>query len=107
MSLHLSVLKEYFKIEIFVLITEIIFFIVYRDTKKLSSSKIKNVQLLLTKKKLLEERLKMLTAVHSECTYADPKAVDEDVSNSLIIITWFLFCMSKMHEFVHKYINHI
>ncbi|KAK2542792.1 Ddx60 [Columba livia] len=49
-----------------------------RDTKKMSSSKIENIQLLLTKKKQLEKRLKRLTAIPSGCTYADPKAVDED-----------------------------
>ncbi|NWQ74094.1 DDX60 helicase, partial [Columbina picui] len=49
-----------------------------RDTKKLSPSKIENMQLLSTKKKQLEKRLKRLTAIPSGCTYADPKAVDED-----------------------------
>lgn len=52
----------------------------------MSFSKIEHMQLLLTKKKQLEKRLKRLTAIPSGCTYADPKAVDEDVSNSLIII---------------------
>lgn len=46
-----------------------------------------NMALLLTTKQQLEKRLKRLTAIPSVCTYADPKAVDEDVSNSLIIIT--------------------
>ncbi|NWX46476.1 DDX60 helicase, partial [Steatornis caripensis] len=49
-----------------------------QDTKKLSSSKMENMVCLLTKKKQLERRLKKLTAIPSVCTYADPKAVDED-----------------------------
>lgn len=66
-----------------------------------------NMAFLLSTKQQLERRLKRLTAIPSACTYADPKAVDEDVSNSLIIITWFWFCMSEMLEFVHKYIKSI
>ncbi|NXK03380.1 DDX60 helicase, partial [Herpetotheres cachinnans] len=49
-----------------------------QDTKKLSSSKMDNMVLLLTTKQQLEKRLKSLTAIPSVCTYADPKAVDED-----------------------------
>lgn len=64
-----------------------------------------NTVVLLTKKTQLEKRLKELTDIPSSCTYADPKAVDEDVSNSLMVITWLWFRMSKMHEFVHKYIK--
>ncbi|KFQ89352.1 putative ATP-dependent RNA helicase DDX60, partial [Phoenicopterus ruber ruber] len=60
-----------------------------QDIKKLSSSKMENMVVLLTTKKQLEKKLKRLTAIPSACTYADPKAVDEEVSNSLIIITWF------------------
>lgn len=37
--------------------------------------------MLLSMKKQLQERLNKLTAIPSMCTYADPKAVDEDVSN--------------------------
>ncbi|NWV01262.1 DDX60 helicase, partial [Upupa epops] len=46
------------------------------DTKKLSPSKMENVVLLSSTKQHLEKRLKKLTT--SACTYADPKAVDED-----------------------------
>ncbi|XP_042664351.1 probable ATP-dependent RNA helicase DDX60 isoform X2 [Tyto alba] len=49
-----------------------------RDTKKLSSSKMENMVVLLTRKQQLEKRLKKLTAIPAVCTYADPKAVDED-----------------------------
>ncbi|NXE74304.1 DDX60 helicase, partial [Cochlearius cochlearius] len=49
-----------------------------QDTKKLSSSKMENMVRLLTTKQQLERRLKRLTAIPSACTYADPKAVDED-----------------------------
>ncbi|NXX12960.1 DDX60 helicase, partial [Podargus strigoides] len=49
-----------------------------QDTKKLSSSKMENMTCLLAEKKQLEKRLKRLTAIPSTCTYADPKAVDED-----------------------------
>ncbi|NXY40816.1 DDX60 helicase, partial [Ceuthmochares aereus] len=47
------------------------------DSKKLSSSKLETMLLLSTKKEQLEISLKKLTAVPSECTYADPKAVDK------------------------------
>ena len=64
------------------LVTKVIFLcIVYRDTKKLCSSKMENMVLLLTRKKQLEKRLKRQTAIPSACTYANPKAVDEDVSH--------------------------
>ncbi|KAF1637750.1 putative ATP-dependent RNA helicase DDX60, partial [Eudyptes filholi] len=49
-----------------------------QGTKKLSSTKMENMVLLLTKKKQLEKRLKRLTAIPSAYTYADPKAVDKD-----------------------------
>ncbi|NXD80228.1 DDX60 helicase, partial [Halcyon senegalensis] len=49
-----------------------------QDTKKLSSSKMENTVLLLNTKQQLEKRLKRLTSVPSGCTYADPRAVDED-----------------------------
>ncbi|XP_064305825.1 probable ATP-dependent RNA helicase DDX60 [Phalacrocorax carbo] len=49
-----------------------------QDTKKLNSSKMENMLCLLTTKQQLEKKLKRLTAVPSVCTYADPKAVDED-----------------------------
>ncbi|KAM6076665.1 putative ATP-dependent RNA helicase DDX60 isoform 2-T2 [Chlamydotis macqueenii] len=49
-----------------------------QDTKKLSSSKMESMELLLTTKNQLEKRLERLTAIPPECTYADPKAVDED-----------------------------
>ncbi|NXG70713.1 DDX60 helicase, partial [Baryphthengus martii] len=49
-----------------------------QDTKKLSSSKVENMVLLSTTKQQLEKKLKRLTGVPSSCTYADPKAVDED-----------------------------
>ncbi|KFO79330.1 putative ATP-dependent RNA helicase DDX60, partial [Cuculus canorus] len=48
------------------------------DSKKLSSSKMQQLVLLLTKKNQLEISLKKLTAIPSECTYADPKAVDKN-----------------------------
>ncbi|XP_061228962.1 probable ATP-dependent RNA helicase DDX60 isoform X2 [Neopsephotus bourkii] len=48
------------------------------DTKKVNPSKMENTVVLLTKKKQLEKRLKELTDIPSSCTYADPKAVDED-----------------------------
>ncbi|NXV81477.1 DDX60 helicase, partial [Atlantisia rogersi] len=48
-----------------------------QDTKKLSSSKMENIVCLMTTKQQLEKKLKRLTAIPSECTYADPKAVDE------------------------------
>lgn len=54
----------------------------------------------------LEKRLKKLSVTPSACTYADPKAVDEDVSNSLVLPTCFWFCMSKMLEFVQNFIRH-
>ncbi|NWY59089.1 DDX60 helicase, partial [Chionis minor] len=46
--------------------------------KKLSPSKTDNMILLTTTKQQLEKKLKKLTAIPSACTYADPKAVDED-----------------------------
>ncbi|XP_074678966.1 putative ATP-dependent RNA helicase DDX60 isoform X5 [Strix aluco] len=49
-----------------------------QDTKKLNSSKMENMVLLSTTKQQLEKRLKRLTVIPSVCTYADPKAVDED-----------------------------
>ncbi|KFW71861.1 putative ATP-dependent RNA helicase DDX60, partial [Pygoscelis adeliae] len=49
-----------------------------QDTKKLSSTKMENMVLLLTTKQQLENRLEKLTAIPSACTYADPKAVDKD-----------------------------
>ncbi|XP_035746776.1 probable ATP-dependent RNA helicase DDX60 isoform X3 [Egretta garzetta] len=49
-----------------------------QDTKKLSSSKMESMDHLLATKQQLEGRLKRLTAIPSACTYADPKAVDED-----------------------------
>ncbi|KFO87667.1 putative ATP-dependent RNA helicase DDX60, partial [Buceros rhinoceros silvestris] len=49
-----------------------------QDIKKLRVSKMENMELLLTTKQQLEKRLKRLTAIPSVCTYADPKAVDED-----------------------------
>ncbi|NXC29294.1 DDX60 helicase, partial [Campylorhamphus procurvoides] len=49
-----------------------------QDTKKLSPSKMENMELLLTKKTQFETRLKTLTSIPSMCTYADHKAVDED-----------------------------
>ncbi|XP_062470916.1 probable ATP-dependent RNA helicase DDX60 isoform X2 [Pezoporus occidentalis] len=48
------------------------------DTKKVNPSKMENTVVLLSKKKQLEKRLKGLTDIPSSCTYADPKAVDED-----------------------------
>ncbi|XP_075607951.1 putative ATP-dependent RNA helicase DDX60 isoform X1 [Balearica regulorum gibbericeps] len=48
-----------------------------QDTKKLSSSKMENMVVLLTTKQQLQKRLKRLTAIPPLCTYADPKAVDE------------------------------
>ncbi|KFQ50895.1 putative ATP-dependent RNA helicase DDX60, partial [Nestor notabilis] len=56
------------------------------DTKKVSPSKRETAVVLLTKKTQLEKRLKGLTDIPSSCTYADPKAVDEDVSNSLMTL---------------------
>ncbi|NXN73461.1 DDX60 helicase, partial [Himantopus himantopus] len=49
-----------------------------RGTKKLSPSTMDNMRVLLHTKQQLERRLKRLTAIPSACTYADPKAVDED-----------------------------
>ncbi|NXW54987.1 DDX60 helicase, partial [Eurystomus gularis] len=49
-----------------------------RDTKKLSSSKMENLALLLKTKQQLQIRLKSLTGIPSAYTYANPKAVDED-----------------------------
>ncbi|KGM00230.1 putative ATP-dependent RNA helicase DDX60, partial [Charadrius vociferus] len=49
-----------------------------RDTKKLSPRTMDNMTFLLSTKQQLERRLKRLTAIPSACTYADPKAVDED-----------------------------
>ncbi|NXW47562.1 DDX60 helicase, partial [Nyctiprogne leucopyga] len=49
-----------------------------QNTKRLSSSKMEDMVCLSTQKKQLEKRLKRLTAIPSACTYADPKAVDED-----------------------------
>ncbi|NWW81778.1 DDX60 helicase, partial [Climacteris rufus] len=49
-----------------------------QDTKKLSPRKMENIILLLTKKEQLENKLKMLSTIPSACTYADPKAVDEN-----------------------------
>lgn len=46
----------------------------------------KNLELLVTTKEELKSKLNRLTAIPSAYTYADPKAVDEDVSSSLIII---------------------
>ncbi|NWW94894.1 DDX60 helicase, partial [Rhynochetos jubatus] len=54
-----------------------------QNTKKLSSSKTENMVLLLTTKKQLEKRLKRLTAIPSQYTYADPKAVDEDTMKKI------------------------
>ncbi|XP_061331099.1 probable ATP-dependent RNA helicase DDX60 isoform X1 [Pezoporus flaviventris] len=48
------------------------------DTKKVNPSKMENTVVLLSKKTQLEKRLKGLTDIPSSCTYADPKAVDED-----------------------------
>ncbi|XP_035408525.1 probable ATP-dependent RNA helicase DDX60 isoform X2 [Cygnus atratus] len=48
------------------------------DTKKLKPSKVESIIQLLTMKKELEKRLKKLSVIPSACTYADPKAVDED-----------------------------
>ncbi|NXG59550.1 DDX60 helicase, partial [Hemiprocne comata] len=47
------------------------------DTKKLSPSKLENLELLLTTQQQLQKKLKKLTAVPSMCTYADPKAVNK------------------------------
>ncbi|XP_061848397.1 probable ATP-dependent RNA helicase DDX60 isoform X3 [Colius striatus] len=49
-----------------------------QDAKKLNPSKMENMVFLLNTKTQLEKRLKRLTAIPSICTYADPKAVDED-----------------------------
>ncbi|NXT01527.1 DDX60 helicase, partial [Jacana jacana] len=49
-----------------------------QDTKKISPSKRENMVCLLNTKKQLERRLKRLTDIPSTCSYADPKAVDED-----------------------------
>ncbi|NWR26890.1 DDX60 helicase, partial [Tachuris rubrigastra] len=49
-----------------------------RDTRRLSTDKMKSMELLLAEKNNLEIRLKMLTTIPSGCTYADHKAVDED-----------------------------
>ncbi|NXF72508.1 DDX60 helicase, partial [Sclerurus mexicanus] len=54
------------------------------DTKKWSPSKMKNMELLLTKKTELEMRLKTLTTIPSVCTYADHKAVDEDTLRKIL-----------------------
>ncbi|KAM9579250.1 putative ATP-dependent RNA helicase DDX60 isoform 2-T2 [Guaruba guarouba] len=48
------------------------------DTKKVNPSKMENTVVLLTRKTQLEKRLKGLTDIPSSCTYADPKAVDDD-----------------------------
>ncbi|XP_071412313.1 probable ATP-dependent RNA helicase DDX60 [Pithys albifrons albifrons] len=53
------------------------------DTKKLSPGKMQNMELLMTKKKQLEMRLKKLTTIPSVCTYADYKAVDEDTLSKI------------------------
>ncbi|XP_054238845.1 probable ATP-dependent RNA helicase DDX60 [Indicator indicator] len=49
-----------------------------QNMKKLNSSKMENMELLVTTKQQLEKRLDRLTAIPSACSYADPKAVDED-----------------------------
>jgi len=56
-------------------------YILYSDTQKVKPSKVESMVMLSTMKKQLQERLKKLTVIPSMCTYADPKAVDEDVSN--------------------------
>ncbi|NXK29990.1 DDX60 helicase, partial [Piprites chloris] len=48
------------------------------DTRKLSTHKMKNMELLSAHKTQLEIRLKTLTTIPPGCTYADHKAVDED-----------------------------
>ncbi|XP_038034268.1 probable ATP-dependent RNA helicase DDX60 isoform X1 [Anas platyrhynchos] len=48
------------------------------DTKKLKTSKAESIIQLWTMKNELEKRLKKLSVTPSACTYADPKAVDED-----------------------------
>ncbi|XP_048797846.1 probable ATP-dependent RNA helicase DDX60 isoform X3 [Lagopus muta] len=48
------------------------------DIKKVKPSKMESMVMLLSMKKQLQERLNKLTAIPSMCTYADPKAVDED-----------------------------
>lgn len=48
------------------------------DTQKVKPSKVESMVMLSTMKKQLQERLKKLTVIPSMCTYADPKAVDED-----------------------------
>ncbi|NXI70028.1 DDX60 helicase, partial [Anseranas semipalmata] len=48
------------------------------DTKKLKPSKMESVMLLWTMKKQLQKRLKTLSVIPPLCTYADPKAVDEE-----------------------------
>ncbi|XP_021250062.1 probable ATP-dependent RNA helicase DDX60 [Numida meleagris] len=48
------------------------------DTKKVRPSKMESMVMLLTMKEQLQEKLKKLTVIPSACTYADPKAVDED-----------------------------
>ncbi|XP_047932164.2 probable ATP-dependent RNA helicase DDX60 isoform X2 [Anser cygnoides] len=48
------------------------------DTKKLKPSKMESIIQLLTMKKELQKRLEKLSVIPSACTYADPKAVDED-----------------------------
>lgn len=57
-------------------------------------------------KEELQKKLEKLSVTPSACTYADPKAADEDVSNSLILPACFRFCMSKMLEFVQNFIRH-
>ncbi|NWW55221.1 DDX60 helicase, partial [Pedionomus torquatus] len=49
-----------------------------QDTKKMSPSKMKSMEYLLTTKQQLERRLKMLTDIPPTCSYADPKAVNGD-----------------------------
>ncbi|NWR94333.1 DDX60 helicase, partial [Furnarius figulus] len=56
-----------------------------QDTKKLSPSKMKDMELLLTKKTQFEMRLKTLTTIPSVCTYADHKAVDEDTLRKIFL----------------------
>lgn len=81
-------------------------YVLYSDTKKLKTSKAESIIQLWTMKKELEKRLKKLSVIPSACSYADPKAVDEDVSNSLVLPTCFWFCMSKILEFVQNFIRH-
>ncbi|NXC38386.1 DDX60 helicase, partial [Penelope pileata] len=53
------------------------------DTKKVRPSKMENMVMLSTMKQQLQERLKKLTVIPSACTYADPKAIDEDTLRTI------------------------